>query len=80
MTSSTLDAGIPARLIAATQSQSSVTEGGGGTFYGVDTEIDGCQGGQGALKSADGSTCDGSNVDFFNHDEDDFLAGTKQGG
>ena len=52
----------------------------GGTFYGVDTEIDGCEGGQRALKSADGSACDGSNVDFFNHDDDDFLAGTKQGG
>jgi hypothetical protein len=47
------------------------------TFYGVDTEIDGCEGGQGTLKSADGSACDGSDVDFFDHDDDDFLAGTK---
>ena len=31
------------------------------------------------MKSADGSACDGSNVDFFNHDDDEFLAGTKQG-
>lgn len=67
--SSTLDAGIPARFTAATELVSWGDGGWGkGTFDGVDAEIDGGEGGEGALEGADGGACNGGNEDLFNHD------------
>ena len=74
-TSSTLEAGIPARLSASILVS---IQGHCGwrrwfTFHGVDSQVDGCERGEGALEGADRGSRDGGDVDFGHFS--DFFGG-----
>jgi hypothetical protein len=72
-TSSTLEAGTPDLLMAAELHRISKEN----TFNRMDTEVDGCERRQRALKGTDGSTGDSCDIDF-GHFEQERVTGKEK--